>query len=236
MNFLEDVVSGRQSDGLHAVLARYGRGSFDGPSAEVAVSRGRIKVAASYLYVPIVGRLASQLASGELSVKGSIIARRELEGELRKAGLSFTVSKRAGVLTYKVSGSFSPQQLSSLYENLSESSILLTARGGGVSLTTSPRVPKPNKMGEPTFTRLQVPASSENLRAVLDAIVPGAGVSSLKQASVSHIIKVDKLVVPEELAGEPASLRRVAAKRRGVLKRTLTVDGRVLEEEFSFFA
>jgi len=236
MNFLEDVVAGRQTELLHAVLARYGRGTFDGPAAEVSISRGRVRIAASYMYTPIVGQLACRLASGQLSVRGAIVSRADLQGRIEGAGLEFSSGKRAGVYTYKVSGSLSPRQLAEVYEAFWDSSVLLSARGGGVSLSTSRRIPKPNKMAEPSFTKLQAPVSEEVLREVMESIAPGSGISGFQDASVSHTIRIDEIVIPEELRGQPASVRRVAAKRRGVLKRLLTVDGRKMEDEYSFSA
>jgi hypothetical protein len=236
MNFLLSLLSGHADDPTHSVIARYGRGAFQGPAAEASVSGSRLKVSGSYLYLPVLGQLLADRCEADLAVQGTVVSKADIEPQLKTHGLEVIEAKKRGGFKYRVEGNLSGSQLRRLYEDLWEPAVLLKAKSTGFLLTASQSVPKPNGFSDPSFCSLTMPASDENLMAAFRCVVPGAEATRFGSLSVTHTIKIDDIVVPTELAGKPASMVRLMAKRKGVLTRQLTVDGRSVETQHEFVA
>jgi hypothetical protein len=236
MNFLAGLILGEVDDRIHSVMTRYGRGTFAGPAAEASESGKRLKIAGSYLYVPALGHLLADRCESDLSLQGNIVSKVDIAEEIEARGLQVLDAKKRGGYKYKVSGEVSPPQLHNLHDELYEAALLLKVKAKGFSLTTGSSVPKSNKFSDPSFSKLTIPSSEGARLAVVDALVPGVEPVDFESFSVSHTIQVTELVVPEEVSGQSASMMRLAARRRGILSRSLTVDGKTTEASFDFLA
>ncbi len=236
MNFLVGLLSGHADDPTHSVIARYGRGVFQGPAAEANVSGGKLKVSGSYLYVPVLGQLLADRCGAGITVQGVVVSKADIVSQLEGHGLEVIEVKKRGGFKYTVQANLSGSLLHRLYEDLWEPAVLLKSRGAGFSLTTSQSIPKPNDYSDPSFCSLTMPASDENQMAAFRSIVPGAEATTFGSLSVKHIIKIDDILVSKDLAEKPASMVRLMAKRKGVLTRQLTVDGRSVETQHEFVA
>jgi len=236
MNFLLSLINGEDDERVHAILTRYGKGTFDGPALEAGVARGKLKASASYLYLPILAQFLAERCESDLSIQGVIISRDVIDAEIRDHGLKVLDARKRGGIKYKVSGTLEPSQFNAIYEDLWGAALLLKAKGGPCSLSCGSTVPKPNKYSDPSFCRLVMPSSEDNPSALFATVAPGATAAPFENMSIRHTIRVDDLFVPSELAGKPAAVLRRLAKRRGVLSRSITVDGLTIDEVFDFLA
>ncbi len=236
MNFLLALISGQSNDHAHSIMARYGRGIFEGPVAQASASGNKLKISGSYLYTPVLAQLLSDRCDSDLAVQGLVLSKDRVDDKLKLHGLEIDDVTKRGGYKYKVSAEISPGRFGTIYDALWDFAVLLKAKARGYSYSTGSSVPKPNKFSEPEFCNLTMPDCEDARAAVLDALVPRAGSNSFESLTVGHRFRIDELSVPAELAGKPASVIRLEAKRKGVLARRLDIDGRVVDEEFPFLA
>jgi len=236
MNFLLSLLSGQADEPTHSAIGRYGRGVFQGPAAEANVSGSKLKISGSYLYVPVLGQLLADRCAADVAVQGVVISKADIQPQLEGHGLEVMDVKKRGGFKYAVAANLSGSQLHRLYEDLWESAVLLKSRGSGFSLNTSQSIPKPNDYSDTSFCSLTMPASDDNQMAAFRSVVPGAEATKFGSLSIKHIIKINDILVSADLASKPASMVRLMAKRKGVLTRQLTVDGRSVETQHEFVA
>jgi hypothetical protein len=236
MNFISGIVEGSADERVHSILTRYGRGTFGGPAAEAEVSGRRLKVSASYLFVPILGGVLAGSCREDLTVSGVIVSKVDTAEAIEDHGLEILDVKKRGGFKYKVGGTLSPDELAALYDGLPEAAVLVKAKAKGRSLGVGSSIPKPKKFSESGFCKLVLPAGNDNMLAILRSLAPGYQGTSFESISVSYTIRVDDLVVPEGASDRPASDVRLAAKRKGIMTRELVVDGERSEDNFEFCA
>jgi hypothetical protein len=236
MSFLASLVLGQPDERAHSIMTRYGRGTFDGPAAEAGVSGKKIKISASYLYLPILGQLVAERSEGEIDVRGTVVSKTDVTDDLEQHGLEVPSSSKRGGYKLKVEGTLSPQQLLALYEDLWDVAILVKLKARGFSLSPGSSVPKPNKFSDLSFCKLTLPHSGGNMTAAFEALIPGKPPAAFESLEVSHIFRIDDLVLPAAAQGVSPAQARLAAKRKGVLARKLVVDGAGKSEEFQFLA
>ena len=236
MNFLAGLILGQPDEKAHLIMTRYGRGAFDGPAASAEVSGKRLKISASYLYVPVLGQLIAERCGDDVDVRGIVQSKEDIAESLEEHRLEvLDVTKRGG-FKFKVSGTLSPGELSALYEDLWDSAILAKLKTRGHSLSPGSSVPKPNKFSDKSFCKVTLPSSSDNRDAAFEALIPGESPVSFESLDVTHLFRVDDLVVPAGLQGKPPIQVRLAARRKGIICRKLVVDGAETEKEFEFVA
>jgi hypothetical protein len=236
MNLLAGLIQGQVDERIHSLMTRYGRGTFQGPASESQVSGKRLVTSGSYMYVPTLGQLLATTCQEDLAVKGLIISKADITEEIEEHGLDVLDAKKRGGFKFRVEGDLPPAALLDVYEDFWDVAVLLKARAPKMSLSTGSSVPKPKKASDPTFAKLTLPATEETRASTLEALAPGFGARSFENLSVRHTIRIDELIIPGEATGKPASVLRMAAKRRGVLERQVTLDGEETEEEFEIMA
>jgi hypothetical protein len=236
MNLLAGLIQGQVDERIHSLMTRYGRGTFEGPASDSVVSGKKLVTSGSYLYVPTLGQLLATICQDDLAVKGLVVSKADITDELEEHGLDVVDIKKRGGYKFKVEGDLPPAALFDTYEDLWDVAVLLKARAPKMSLSTGSSVPKPKKASDPTFAKLTLPATEEVQSLTVDALAPGFGARNFENLSVRHTIRIDELVIPEDAAGKPASVLRMAAKRRGTLERQVTLEGEKTEEEFEILA
>lgn len=234
MNFLASLIEGQPDERAHSIMTRYGRGTFDGPAGGASVSGRKIKISASYLYLPILGQLVAERSEGEIDVRGTVVSKTDVADDLEQHGLEVPSSSKRGGYKFKVAGTLSSQELIALYEDMWDAAILAKLKARGFSLSTGSSVPKANKFSDPSFCKLTLPHSDGNMTAAFEALIPGEPPAPFESMEVSHVFRIDDLVLPAAAQGVSPAQARLAAKRKGVLARKLVVDGSEKSEEFRF--
>ena len=65
-------------------------------------------------------------------------------------------------------------------------------------------------------------------------MIPGEPLAPFESMEVSHVFRIDDLVLPAVAQGVSPAQARLAAKRKGILTRRLVVDGAEKSQEFQF--
>jgi len=236
MNFLLDLISGNVDEDTRAVLARYSRGKFEGPALDGERTSRTLKLNGSYLYTPVLAELLADRCDSDLKITGTIASNEEIDGRIEALDLEVKNKRKWRGYKYKVAGTLSPEGLRKLYEDLSDVEVLAKAKAKGFSLSPGSSVPKPKKFSDPSFCKLSMPIGEEAQLAAVTAVAPGIEPRTFDELSVRHTIEIEELVIPEELSDEPASVKRLKAKRKGVLYREISLDGEEMEDSFRFLA
>jgi hypothetical protein len=221
MNFIKEIFRGDPGqDYIHPKFTRYGRGEFLGPIISLKKT-SRIKVNGSVDYVNILGELILKNSSGDVKVSGNIFSRKEINSEL-----ILKSRKRKGLFNSELKGCFPSSELLKLYEEFREGYFLLDLESQGFKLKTKKKPPKPgSKTDDKFFTAV---LDNTLLDRIMDEICFDSENKDFREIRISHTYQITELVVPEGYRNDAAKAR-VLAKRKGGIKRVVSVDDSTYE-------
>jgi len=225
MHYIRALFVGGGGDWVHDWFTRYGRGEYPGPVCEVDVKKD-IRFKGSVEYCNAFGWVAAQLG-GDFKVNGALYGKRDFRGELRGLGLDFEDKSKPkrGLYAVELSEDALPGGvLAQVYEKAPYATVLLGIAGGCAKLTCKKKPPKPGKDKDLDFCSGALDVSV--LGKLRDEVLWDAG--DFTKARVENRFIIDELVIPE---GVGAAEARLQARRRGRVRRRVTVDGEVEESE-----
>lgn len=227
MHIIKQIFSDNLEDWVHQRFIRYSRGEFGGPLLGVKITSNALKVNASADYATVLGNAIAKGAD-HVELKGTIIAKREIEPLVREV-LNITKSAaRKGLYTLEVLGSLSGSELCELYEKIPDANFLLDITSDKQKLKCKKKLPKPGGKVKDNFCSAKI--DSKMLDMVKDEILFDVG--SFKEVSVSHKYVISEIVAPEGIT-DPAQIR-VLAKRKGKVLRKVVADGSEATSEHDF--
>ncbi len=246
MNFLKEIFRGNsEQDYIHQKFVKYGRGEFEGPAITVKKTGNSINVKGSYDYSNILGWIIAKNSSQNLirgqsprssetkglglKISGSIISKNLTEVSLEGYGIKPVKSKKkSGIFTFDIKGVFSSGSIKNLYEDLKDSAILFDISSEKGNLKTKKKIPNPGAKMDRQFCSASLNSSA--LNEIANEIIFDDGVGEFKEIKMSHRYLINELLIPEEYKNDPATAR-VKAKRKGIIKRILEIDGKITGKE-----
>jgi len=124
-----------------------------------------------------------------------------------------------------VKGEADSNALAELYSRLRGGVLLLNLSGDGVGLKVKKKLPKPGSKRNEKFCT----AKMEQNGKIVDEICFDVDIGKFKEIEVSHTYTIKELIIPEDCKN--FSLARALAKRKGSVRRSVSVDGCVHETE-----
>lgn len=225
MHFIKDFFNGDSNEHAHGRFTRYGRGTFDGPTSSAKTGKS-VKLESTIDYSNVIGEAIAANSTEPVNVTGIIISKQTLDDRLEAVGVNSSVKKRKGSYTAQVKDTVMADTLVALYRNMEDAYILLNLDSDAGSLKCKTKPPKPGSKPDDKFCQAKLDENTfKNLKDDVFFDAP----DKFLQVSVSHVYEITELVPPAGVTD--ASRIRVEAKRRGTVKRTLTVDGTVTESE-----
>ena len=227
MNFIRELFEGdSEHEWIHNKFIKYSKGEFPGPYISVKKAGAFLKINSSADYVNILGMLLAGTFSGTLKVEGSILSKEKIDTYIETIGLDIgKARKKKGAFTYKVTGEVDSKALAELYSRLMGGTLLLNLSGGKVNLKVKKKLPKPGSKRNEKFCTGRL---GQNDR-ILAELCFDVDIGKFKEIEISHTYIIDEIVIPEDC--KDFSLARALAKRKGSVKRSVTVDGSVHETE-----
>jgi len=227
MNFIKELFEGdSEQDWIHDKFIKYSKGEFSGPYISVKKAGAFLKISSSADYVNILGMLLVGTFSGTLKVVGAILSKEKIDTYLETIGLEIVKArKKKGSFTYKVEGEVDSNALAELYSRLKNGVLLLNLSGDKVGLKVNKKLPKPGSKQNEKFCTGKM---GQNER-IVNEICFDVDAGNFKEIEISHTYIIDELVVPEDC--KDFSLARALAKRKGSVRRSVSVDGSVHETE-----
>jgi len=230
MHYIKEIFLGKPVDYIHNQLTKYGRGVFQGP--EITVKNGPVlKADGSIHYSNILGEIIIESSPQEYNVTGAICAKREIKVPL-KTGKK---TAKAGLHTIEVKDVIHSDGLKMVYNDYKDAYILLslTPNSGKWKLTCKKKLPKPGGGVDNRFCNAIL--ESNGLAKIMEEILFDVKDKNFKEATIKHTIMIEELVGSPELKKDPARFR-LEAKRKGKIKRTITIDGKTTETIKEFIA
>lgn len=252
MHFTSKLALGKADETVHRRLVKYSKGEFEGPAIEVSVKGKTIAVNGGPEYEDLIGSILVNHAPDQLEfrVSGGMKCTVDESEVLGNAGLGIKTSRKKGKSTYEAKFSdnlIAAKTLRDIYSKLVTTCLLFLtvkpASGGKEwSMTTKKDYPRPSPKGEPKgsgtdFCKAILPASDKLAEDVLSEVVPdfrGEIKGPFKQLKVENLYKISEVVLPEGNERLGFTEIRLKAKKKGVLVRKATVDGRELTKETQF--
>lgn len=237
--------------GVHYKFIRYSRNTpnniWDGPACQINRRGKTIYLKGSQDYEEILSLLVLETANDKkFELNGNIYlfedAKEIIEETIpdnRKGQIDIEKKKRYDILT--ISGEWTADEAKNVYETFKDvrgySLVKVSVEGETTPSFTVKKKPPQNK-GEYDlakvlkFCKAKLENTDENAKKVLDAIVPEVDVVDFKKITVENKYDIQKIGLPKDYEGDA----RVAAIRKGIIKRVFEVDGESNSTEFEFIA
>ncbi|MBI2631928.1 hypothetical protein HYW75_02915 [Candidatus Pacearchaeota archaeon] len=218
---------------VHSSLVKFSRGDFANRyliEAKKQKERWLIKTSAEYGNYLV--RTCLEKSSNEVEVTGVIVATFNIQD---KAQFPIERIKQfMGVKQAVVNTKVSPDKIISLMNEFPKAFYALSFKTDNYELKVKSKAPKSAK--PPTKGDKEVSADFCTLKTSDGSIIKDMlfEISNFKEANVKHIIQINEIILPEGIE-DPAELRE-KAKRRGVVIRTLKIDGKEIKSETEFEA
>ncbi len=229
MNFIKKVFNNEVDEGVHLQFQKFSRGEFLNRAlikAKKVKNNYTILTTAEFAN-ELVRTVAEKLGEEKTHVTGAVISTLDMDKEI-----DFKSKKQfMGIKQYVIDKHMSGNEITSLIERLPKAFFALSFSGKGDVLKIKPKTPKSAKpktkeeKPKPDFCKLTT--SDEKIAKDFIWEKP-----DFKDAEISHDFMIKELIVPRD--EKDFAVAREKAKRKGIIIRRATIDGRetAVEKEF----
>ena len=232
---MKKIFDGEFDEGVHVAFLKFGRGIYKNKyliEGKRQVKNWSVKAGAEYTNFLV--RWCLNASEERVKLSGAIVStldlRDEINFELKK------VSNFQGVRKHVVDTEVEGKEILTLMDKYPKAFFALSFKGDDFVLKIKPKAPASGKPGKnkedgpvADFCSLKT-----NDKAIIDELF--FGVSSFEKVKISHEIDVTDIIYPSNIESlKPAEIRELA-KRKGILKRVVDVDGDIRESKAEFVA
>jgi hypothetical protein len=220
-------------DEVHGDFLKFGKGEFkDKYLIECKNSKDKLSIKTGPEFANYFVRKGLEKANGKVSVSGVIVSTLQLDIPISKG-----IKQFMGVKQYQVSGEIDAKQILDLMNKYPRAFFALTFNLVDYELKIKPKAPKsakPSTSGdkEPKaeFCSLKTSDKSFEKEFLFDVN------QDFKELSIKHILKINEMIYPKDFAKMKPEEVRAQSKRKGILVREMTIDGKVERKETNFEA
>ena len=231
---IKNIFNGVFDDELHVAFLKFGRGIYKNKyliSGKRQAKNWAVKTGTEYVNF-LVRKCLENIES--IYVKGVIVStldlRDEINFDLKK------VSNFQGVRKHVVDSEVKSEEIFALMDKYPKAFFVLSFKGEGFVLKIKPKAPASGKPGKekeggpvPDFCTLKTNDEKIIKELFFD-------IDKFEKVSISHEINVTDIIYPANMDNlKPAEIRELA-KRKGVIKRVVDIDGDIRENSAEFVA
>lgn len=221
---------------VHSDFLKFGRGEYkdryllDGKKQ----SGGKWAIKTGPEFVNFLVKKCLDKVEGKIAVKGIIVSTMDLRDEIK-----FEIQKASnfqGVRKFQIETEVDSSEIKNLMEKYPRVFFALSFKGEKFELKVKAKAPKsgkPGKESEDGPTADFCTLKTED-KYIVDELF--FDVSDFKEISVNHLIKIDGIVYPKEMASMKPEEVREKSKRKGVILRKVNIDGIEKISEVNFVA
>jgi hypothetical protein len=225
MNFLKKIAEGNFDEEVHSKFTRFGKGEYE--RFLISVKKGKnLKIKCSAGLANTMAGLIADNLKEEAQVKGKVIANYDFENDMPCEVSNF--SKRGKLFTAELNTTLSPEQLKEIYEKFKFHFLLLNINSSNFKLKSGKSLPKPGGKIKDNFCSATLPLD------LLDEFAFDFD-KEFTEVTIKHILHINEVEVPEEYKNDFAKARTHGI-RKGVLKRIIEVDEKIIEKEYELKA
>ncbi len=229
---MRKIFDGIFDDEVHLAFLRFGRGQYKNKyllHGKRQAKNWAVKTGAEYTNFLVRSCLGK--IDGYVAISGVIVStldlKNEIEFEIKK------VSNFQGVRKYIIDTEIEPSKILDLIDKYPKGFFALSFKGEGFVLKIKAKAPKSGKSGKDDekpvadFCSLKI-----GDRTIIDELFFGVG--DFQEVSIRYEIDVTDIVYPTDIENlKPTEIRELA-KRKGVIKRDIDVDGIIRMHEAEF--
>jgi len=255
MHYLKKVVNSpiiktpiEENLSIHRHFYRYSRGDFIGPGLRITKTKAKITLKGSHEYEDLILELVTRtLSEDSVEIKGTLITGSDIGKLITELGFDWKLKKSTGkTQNYKVNiiDTVEKERLLDSIEAFRENSYFLISFNIGPSckVTTKKRIPQPSKKkaeDDDIAKRIQFCAgfmtnSDKNTELIIDSALHDfkAEIPEVwKKITLTNNYKIKEIKLPKNI--KDTRLLRVMAIRKGILIRTIDIDGEIIEKQYS---
>ncbi len=238
---------------IHRRFVKYSKGVFPGPSLKIKITKPKITIKASFDYDDALLSIAIQsVTTKTLQVSGSIISGEDFAPILKENNFpaDFKVVESKGQarnfkVEIKEEVELSKESLQKSLPDLFKNCYVLlsfVSKESDVSYKCKSKPPTPSKKdpGEDDpekrigFATLTIANKPEMLKLIKELLIPEENVviSNPKEIMIENNYEIEDLEIPKN--EKDSKLIRIKTKRKGKLKRMITVDGKEYSFQYDF--
>lgn len=226
-SFIKKIFGGNGEE-AHYQFVRFGKGRFENRAVLNLRRTEKIKLRGSFEWANDFVNLTNELS--DVVFSGVILSREEIDNILNNNDVKFDKMNKKGLYVYEIE-----KILNDVIKEIKDRVYIMLLDGecDGIVLKMKKKLPKLGKSSEKKvddkFCQLELDLKYwPQIKEVF--MLP-----ECKKCKISHIFKIEELIIPEELKEEKdfAKIREMA-KRKGKIIRELDIDGRVLKKEKDF--
>lgn len=229
---IKKVFDGAFDDSVHVAFLRFGRGEYKNKyliEGKRQAKKWAIKAGAEYANDLV--KLCLGKTSEPVEIKGVIVStldlRDEINFEIKK------VSNFQGVRKHVIDSEINPSEILELIDKYPKAFFALSFKGDGFVLKIKPKAPKAEKKPK-EGEELSVDFCSFKTDNKEDISELFFGVGDFNEVFINHTINVNDIIYPSNMSElKPTEIRELA-KRKGIVKRIVNLDGseKISETEF----
>ncbi len=208
--FLKKIAENKVDDLVHKKFVRYSRGEFE--KEELKIKFGsKIQMWAGYEYIDIFFQLAANIVEAEVSIKGIILAKNNIDNDLSGFGIKPSLVKKVkALIKYQISAKLTPDEFRKFVNKFIDNYLLLNLKSEDIEIKTKTALPKPGTLTE-KFVSMKLPKKYEAM--IRDEFCFN---SKDSEVTVKHKYFITEIDIPKQYENDPEKAR-LEARRKGKL-------------------
>ncbi len=228
---IKKIFSGILDEEVHSDFLKFGKGEFKDKyliDGKKQADKWVIKTGPEFANYLV--RLGLEKAKGKVKITGVIVSTLKMEISISKDLKQFM-----GIKQYKVDTEVEASTVLDLMKQFPRAFFALSFILPDFELKIKPKAPKSAK---PSTSDKEPKAEFCSLKTTDEKVVKELffDVSFVKEVAIKHLLKIDQIVYPKDFAKMKPEDVREQSKRKGVIVRQITADGKVEVKEAKFEA
>ncbi len=236
VNFIKNLIEGKNDSHTHRALIRYGLGEYDQEPMTIKLGK-QIKIQGNFEFVNVLVRFVLRHTDEDLKISGGIPAMEDISSELKKFGAEEVERKTVRRLKQKMhvfKATMTPEICKKFEQAFGDRYLLLNIASTSRQLKIK-KIALPDLRSDTTkYVTLTLPDRDKDI--VLDTFLFDVKDRSPRSCTISHRYEIKEIVVDEKLVQKDPAAARAEAKRKGILMRTIDCDGSEIKKEYPFEA
>ncbi len=234
MNFIRLIAQNKVDSTVHHAFTRYGPGEFIKEDFIAKKIGKNLKIWGGFEYTNVLLKFVASLCKGEVSLKGTIPTTRDVGSELKALGVDFEEKRRYGKKgkKYEIDAKISADKARKLIDKLFEFYLLLDLKCDDYLVKVKKK--ETPKIGSPTNKFVNAVISRDDVGKFVDEFLFDTDVKDFKQCVIQHTYNITDIKVDVKLAKSDPLKARLDGLRKGVIKRSVTIDGTEMKKEYKF--
>ncbi|MFX0031201.1 MAG: hypothetical protein ACFE8V_05670 [Promethearchaeota archaeon] len=234
---------------VHRHFYRYSRGDFTGPALKISKTSAKITLKGSHEYEDLILELTTRSISNpneEFVIKGNLVTGTDIHEQLSQLGLNWDLKLSTGkTRNYKseINDMIKKEKLLKIIDPLRATSYLLLSFNinPNCKLTTKKNIPQPSKKkveDDDVNKRIQFCTGylinkGNNINHILDSALYDFKTEipiKWKAITILNYYKINDIILPKDV--KDSKVLRIMAIRKGVLMRSVDIDGDLIEKQY----